>query len=126
MATKVERSSDCGNSPKQKLLEDVSVALATGDTKTIEKLTLPELTWHQVGKAPVEGRDAVFKQLSKAGAATELVIEKVVSHGRSGAVSGVEVSKGKRKAFCHMFDFNNTKCTHVKSIATYAVALRRT
>jgi hypothetical protein len=121
---KVIRSSDCGNSPKQKLLEDISVALAGADAGLIDSLAVPELVWLHVGKKPVEGQDAVLSTIQKSGPATEVAIERVVSHGRAGAVNGIITRGGKRTAFCHMFEFNNTKCTHVKSISTYLVVLR--
>ena len=121
---KVIRSSDCGNSPKQKLLEDMSVALAGADAGLIDSLAVPELVWLHVGKKPVEGQDAVLSAIRQSGPATEVSIERVVSHGRAGAVNGIITRGGKRTAFCHMFEFNNTKCTHVKSISTYSVVLR--
>ena len=121
---KVIRSSDCGNSPKQKLLEDMSVALAGADAGLIDSLTVPELVWLHVGGNPVEGQDAVLSAIRQSGPATEVSIERVVSHGRVGAVNGIITRGGKRTAFCHMFEFNNTKCTHVKSISTYSVVLR--
>ena len=121
---KVIRSSDCGNSPKQKLLEDMSVAFAGADAGLIDSLAVPKLVWLHVGKKPVEGQDAVLSAIRKSGPATEVAIERVVSHGRAGAVNGIITRGGKRTAFCHMFEFNNTKCTHVKSISTYSVVLR--
>ena len=124
MAMKVIRSSDCGNSPKQKLLEDMSVALAGADARLIDSLTVPELVWLHVGGNPVEGQDAVLSAIRKSGPATEVAIERVVSHGRAGAVNGIITRDDKRTAFCHMFEFNNTKGTHVKWISTYSVVLR--
>ena len=121
---KVIRSSDCGNSPKQKLLEDMSVALAGADAGLIDSLAVPELVWLHVGKKPVEGQDAVLSAIRKSGPATEVAIERVVSHGRAGAVNGIITRGTKRTVFCQMFEFNNTKCTHVKSTPTYSVALR--
>ena len=121
---KVIRSSECGNSPKQKLLEDMSVVLAGADAGLIDSLAVPELVWLQVGKKPVEGQDAVLSAIRKSGPVTEVAIERVVSHGRADAVNGIITRGGKRTAFCHMFEFNNTKCTHVKSISTYSVVLR--
>jgi hypothetical protein len=50
---KVIRSSDCGNSPKQKLLEDMSVALAGADAGLIDSLAVPELVatrWEKAGR----------------------------------------------------------------------------
>lgn len=121
---KVIRSSDCGHSPKQKLLEDMPVALAGADAGLIDSLTVPELVWLHIGKKSVEGQDAVLSAIRKSGPATEVAIEKVVSHGRAGAANGIITRGGKRAAFCRMFEFNNMKCTHVKSISTYSVVLR--
>ncbi len=123
-AMKVIRSSDCGHSPKQKLVEDMSVALAGADAGLIDSLTVPELVWLRIGKKPVEGQDAVLSAIRKSGPATEVAIERVVSHGRAGAINGIITRSGKRTAFCHMFEFNNAKGTHVKSISTYSVVLR--
>ena len=124
MGTKVTRSSDCGNSPKQKLLEDVSVAIACADIGSLEALTLPEVVWEKVGRKPLVGLDAVVSGIRRDGSASEVTIERVVSHGRAGAVNGILSRGEKRTAFCHMFEFNSTKCTHVRSISTYAVGLR--
>ena len=121
---KVIRSSGCGNSPKQKLVEDMSVALAGADVGIMASLAVPELVWLHIGKKPIEGQDAVLSAIRKSGPATEVAIERVVSHGRAGAVNGIITRGGKRTAFCHMFEFNNTKGTHVKSISTYSVVLR--
>ena len=121
---KVIRSSDCGNSPKQKLLEDMSVALAGADAGLIDSLAVPELVWLHIGKKPIEGQDAVLSAIRKSGPATEVAIERVVSHGRAGAVNGIITRSGKHTAFCHMFEFKNAKGTHVKSISTYSIVLR--
>jgi hypothetical protein len=69
----VIRSSDCGNSPKQKLLEDMSVTLAGVDAGLIDSLAVPQLVWLHVG--------------GNSGPMTEVAIERVVSHGRAGAVN---------------------------------------
>ena len=121
---KVIRSSDCGHSPKQKLVEDMSVALAGADAGLIDSLAVPELVCLHIGKKPVEGQDAMLSAIRESGPATEVAIERVVSHGRAGAVNGIIRRGGKRTAFCHMFEFNNAKGTHVKSISTYSVVLR--
>ena len=123
-AMKVIRSSDCGHSPKQKLVEDMSVALAGADAGLIDSLAVPELVWLHVGEKPVEGQDAVLSAIRKSGPATKVAIERVASHGRAGPVNGIITRGGKRTGFCHMFEFNNTKGTHVKSISTYSVVLR--
>jgi len=102
----------------------MSVALAGADAGLIDSLAVPELVWLHVGEKTLEGQDAVLSAIRKSGPATEVAIESVVSHGRAGAVNGIITRSDKRTAFCHMFEFNNTKCTHVKSISTYSVVLR--
>ena len=82
---KVIRSSGCGNSPKQKLVEDMSVALAGADAGIMASLAVPELVWLHIGKKPIEGQNAVLSAIRKSGPATEVTIERVVSHGRAGA-----------------------------------------
>jgi len=121
---KVIRSSGCGNSPKQKLVEDMSVALAGADVGIMASLAVPELVWLHIGKKPIEGQNAVLSAIRKSGPATEVAIERVVSHGRAGAVNGIITRSGKHTAFCHMFEFKNAKSTHVKSISTYSMVLR--
>ena len=121
---KVIRSSGCGNSPKQKLVEDMSVALAGADVGIMASLAVPELVWLHIGKKPIEGQDAVLSAIRKSGPATEVAIDRVVSHGRAGAVNGIITRSGKHTAFCHMFEFKNAKGTHVKSISTYSIFLR--
>ena len=121
---KVIRSSDCGHSPKQKLLEDMPIALASADAGLIDSLTVPELVWLHVGEKPVEGQDAVLSAIRKSGPATEVAIDRGASHGRGGAVNGIITRGSKRTGFCHMFEFNNTKGTHLKSISTYSAILQ--
>ena len=121
---KVIRSSGCGNSSKQKLVVDMSVALAGADVGIMASLAVPELVWLHIGKKPIEGQDAVLSAIRKSGPATEVAIERVVSHGRAGAVNGIITRGSKRTGFCHMFEFNNTKGTHLKSISTYSAVLQ--
>ena len=82
---KVIRSSGCGNSPKQKLVEDMSVALAGADVGIMASLAVPELVWLHIGKKPIEGQDAVLSAIRKSGPATEVAVDRVVSHRRAGA-----------------------------------------
>lgn len=87
-------------------------------------MAVPELVWLTVGEKPLEGQGAVLSAIRKAGPATEVAIERVVSHGRAGAVNGIIIRGSERTAFCHMFELYSAKGTHVKSISTYLAALR--
>ena len=66
--TKVLRSRDCGNSPKNTLLEDLTIALAKRDTRFLIGVVTEDVRWNVVGRrALVEAidetsrRDAVTK-----------------------------------------------------------------
>ena len=48
--TEVERSGDCGNSPKNKLLEDLSVALYTSDAEFVLDRVTDDIQWNIVGE----------------------------------------------------------------------------
>jgi len=60
---KVIRSSGCGNSSKQKLVVDMSVALAGADVGIMASLAVPELVWLHIGEKPIEGQDAVLSAI---------------------------------------------------------------
>lgn len=117
-------SGDCGNSPKNQFLEDLSVAIALGDTGKIFRGVTEDAAWEIVGKTRVQGRqnlaEAVeqvqFKNL------VEVRILHVASHGRTGAANGVQRgADGKTLHFCHMFEFGSLKGTNVKEIMTYQI-----
>ena len=101
----------------------MSIALAGADAGLIDSSTVPELVWLHVAKKPAESQDAVLSAIRKSGPATEVAIDRVASHGRAGAVNGIITRGSKRTGFCHMFEFNNTKGTHLKSISTYSAVL---
>ncbi len=123
--TRISRSRDCGNSPKNKLLEELAIAIGRGDSSRFEELVTTEVVWQLVGrKKPIAGLDAARRALDKTPPALEIAIDHVVSHGRAGAVNGTTAHEAHRTAFCHMFEFNNTKGTHVKSVKTYSTRLR--
>jgi hypothetical protein len=122
--TIIQKSSDCGNSPKNRLLQELTIAMARGDTQRVRELVSDDVHWLAIGRQPVHGVDAFCKWISRYGAASRLTIEHVVSHGRSGAVNGVVSFGEKSRAFCHMYEFASAKGTSVKSLTSYTIALK--
>ena len=122
--TRVELGSDCGNSPKNRFLQDLTLAIARANTSKIASLLTADALWLSVGGKPVQGADAVSKALTRYGPATKITIEHAISHGKAGSVDGVVTFGDKRRAFCHVFEFSSAKATHVCGITSYSVPLR--
>ena len=122
--TKILRSKDCGNSPKNQLLQDLTIAMAKADTSTARELVTGDIEWTPIGRQPVPGVDAFCRAFSRYGPATKLTIEHVISHGKSGAVNGVVEWGNNRRAFCHVYEFSNAKGTAVRSLTSYSIKLK--
>jgi hypothetical protein len=122
--TEVERSGDCGNSPKNKLLEDLSVALYTSDAEFVLDRVTDDIQWNIVGEEVISSTqdlaEAVGKVMNRK--PRKLTILHVVTHGRAGAVNGrLGFGEAKTREFCHVYEFSNTKGTHVKAISSYMI-----
>ena len=124
MLTKIVRSGDCGNSPKNTLLESLTIALATRDTRFLNGVVTEDVRWNVVGRRVVEGKRALVDAIDETGrrdAVTRVAIDHVLSHGRAGAVDGT-MRIGKRTvAFCNVYEFGSAKGTTVKAITTFAI-----
>lgn len=120
---KLSLSKECGNSPKNKLVQDLAVALELGDADFLEASITNDAQWEIAGSEPLEGRGRILEAFSDSKSEVEsLEIDRVLSHGRSGAVNGkLVVTGGSRRAFCHVFEFSNTKGVAVRRIISYFV-----
>lgn len=124
MSIRITRSKDCGNSPKQKLLQDLAIAIGSADTELVKRLTAEDVSWCHSGRASLLGQAAVLKGLEKIGSVDTIEIIDVVSHGKKGAVRGIYAVSGKQRAFSHFIEFTNNKCTEVMTINTMSAAAR--
>jgi hypothetical protein len=123
--TAIQRSADCGNSPKNSLLEELTIALETADVPVINTLVTGQIVWNRIGQASIAGIDAIRDALDPTPKLDEISILHVVSHGRAGAVNGTTRSAAGEVAFCHMFEFTNTKGDKVRSIDSYSIVTPR-
>jgi hypothetical protein len=121
--TKIQLSEDCGNSPKNQLLQALTVAIARADSEQILSHVTKEVQWSPVGRKPILGSQSVVDALVRMGPATSLQVGHVVSHGRSGAVDGIVAFGAKKRAFCHVYEFASAKGSQVSGITTYSIAI---
>lgn len=123
---KIITSEDCGNSPKNLFVQNVSIALAVSDAPTILNSVTEDIRWNIVGDKLVLGRDELAKTLAKAESdhVLELTILHVATHGKAGAVNGVaKLKDGKIRAFCDVYDFSGVKGTSLKEINSYWIEI---
>lgn len=120
------RSKDCGNSPKQQFVEDLTIAVALGDAKFLLEHVTDDVVWLFAGSEPIIGKAAFAASLGEKRneGKTKIIIKHVVSHGRKGAANGTIEFDNKQESieFCCFHEFSNAKCTMVKEIKTYATS----
>lgn len=116
--TQIDRSTDCGNSPKNTMVEDIAIALGTRDTDFLASILDSEAVWNYVG-GTAKSSEVVLDHVGAVGKPTCLTIDHVMSHGKVGAVNG-KVKRGKSEArFCHVIEFTSVKCNRVRRIESY-------
>ncbi|MGX1500410.1 hypothetical protein ACSSV1_005475 [Labrenzia sp. MBR-25] len=117
--TQVHGSKDCGNSPKNKFVQDVAVSLECGDA--VPSAFSEDVIWEHPSKGPISGRDAVFEDLGTRPKPSCVVVQHAIAHGKVGAASGeVAFTNGDTRRFCHVFEFTNTKANCVAIVRTYS------
>lgn len=116
--SRVNRSADCGNSPKNKMTEDIAVALEIRNIEFLATILDSEATWNYVGGS-VTTAENILDHVSALNKPTSLTIDRVMSHGKVGAVNG-ETKQGKKpQRFCHVIEFTSVKCNKVFRIESY-------
>ena len=122
--TKITVSEDCGNSPKNILLQELTIAFAKRDAKSILQSATDEIKWRIVGDRLIEGKEDLAAALNGMEEIAELAVDHVVTHGKAGAVNGTRITAdGKTLSICDVFVFSNSKGTTVKEITSYVIEI---
>lgn len=125
--TRVNIREDCGNSPKNIFVQEITVAFAKGDMKLILGSVTDDFCWNVVGAKQIQGKADFAGALeeSKSNPAAELTIHHIATHGKAGAVDGtIKFKNGKIWAFCDVYEFSNSKGASVKEITSYRIEIR--
>ncbi|WP_367714889.1 hypothetical protein AB2N04_13125 [Nitratireductor sp. GISD-1A_MAKvit] len=116
-------SRDCGNSPKNRRIQDLAVALLAGDEATLSRLLEEQAVWEIAGDGVFVGRKAIIAASGKPAIAA-ITVNHAISHGRSGAANGhLRCKSGDEIAFCDIVEFGSAKGTAVARITTLRVPL---
>ena len=125
--TKVMISEDCGNSPKNIFVQELTIAFAQGDTKFILSNVTDDVRWNMVGDRLIEGTEKIIEMLEqmKNEKPAELTIHHIATHGKAGAADGrLKFKNGKTVAYCNVYEFGNTKGKNVKEIISYEIEIK--
>ena len=125
--TKVIIGEDCGNSPKNIFVQELTIAFAKGDTKFIRSNVTDDVRWNMVGDRLIEGKEKIIEMLEqmKNDKTAELTIQHIATHGKAGAADGMlKFKNGKTVAYCNVYEFSNTKGTSVKEITSYEIEIK--
>ena len=115
--TNVQRSADCGNSPKNKIAEDLAVGLETGMLDP--SILLDDLVWRDAAGATRVSRDDVLEHLATRLAPVSLTIDNVTSHGKVAAVSGTAKLGDGAERFAHFIRFVSAGAKQVAEIESF-------
>ena len=116
--TKANRNPGCDNSPKNKMVEDIAVALETGDTHFMSALLDSGTVWHDAGSGEILGEDILSKLRGQC-QHDVLTIDQAISHDKVGAVNG-QARRGKTgQRFCHVIEFTSAKCHKIRRVESY-------
>lgn len=122
MATKVIRSADCGNSPKNKFAEEFVIALLTGNSSKLSKWIDEGIEWQRACDESVHGKEGFLetvRRLSKK-VPSQVTIQSVVTHGKVGAVNGLaKFGRQGNTPFCYFIEFASASAKAVNKIAYY-------
>lgn len=124
--TKVIVGEDCGNSPKNRFLKELTAAFAKGDSKYILAHVTEDIRWKILGYGSIEGKDDLTNTLKqmKSLKVNTVTIHHIATHGKAGFVNGTTLLEdGKMSTFCDVYEFSNAKGSAVKEITSYVIAL---
>jgi len=109
--TQLTRSADCGNSPKNKAVEDLAIALEGGPWSG--GLLDDDTVWALPAGDRVTGAPAIRAAIADKPRAIR--VDRVATHGKTGAASGS--ADGRR--FAHFITFTTASAKNVAAIDSF-------
>jgi hypothetical protein len=125
--TKIIISEDCGNSPKNIIVQEITIAFAKGDSRFIVGKVMDDFRWNIIGDQLLEGKDRLAEALDKMkkDPVEVLTIRHIATHGKAGAVDGtLRLENGRVCAFCNVYEFSNSKGSAIKEITSYFIDIQ--
>ncbi len=124
--TKITVSSDCGNAPKKEFLKEINIAFAKGNSDFLTESVTDKIVWNIIGDKKIEGKERFSDELEKIKTkkTSELTLDRILTHGKEGAVCGImKMQNGKKFAFSDFYEFSGAKGAKIKSITSYVIKI---
>ncbi len=121
----IVRSQDCGNSPKNQLVLNLTIALLTGEFQTPSDTVTEDVQWNIVGVKSLSGWKAILAEMEtiRTRSILKLSIEHAITHGKAGAVNGEVQYEDGNEGFCFVFEFASIKGTSIRHINSYQLGM---
>ncbi|HEU4339072.1 MAG TPA: nuclear transport factor 2 family protein [Planctomycetota bacterium] len=120
--TRIVKSKDCGNSPKNLLVQTLAISIGKADRANFLRCVTEDVSWTYPGRPAVVGRAPAAELLAsvRRQAPLRIEVQHAMSRGRSGAANGVvELTPGSRMGFCHVIELASVKGDRVAKIISY-------
>ncbi len=119
----------CGNSPKGKLLKEITIAFAKRNIDSLSDYISESFTWEIVGENKINGREDFYNQLCKMNKDRQVIqieIKSIITHGREGAVNGsLILDNSKEISFCDIYQFTSAgKNSKIKVLTSYIIEMK--
>jgi len=116
--TRLNRSPDCGNSPKNKMVEDIGIALEMRDFEYLSTILDSGAVW-SYSRSMMTTAKQILDALIAQDKPAAVTIRHALCHGKVGAVNGYAERSKSEQHFCHIIEFTSTKCNRIKRIDSY-------
>lgn len=113
----VVTSGDCGTSPRNAKAQDIALALMGAGALPPEALA-ESAVWQRPGGA-LAGRKPILAALRRAKAPDRIEVDQVVTHGKSGSVSGRYWVGDQERLFCHVLQFTSAAMRDIGQIVSF-------
>ena len=109
--TRIIRSADCGNSPKNAAVEDIAVILEGGEWSG--DAFGENTVWTRADGTLAEGADDI--RAARGAAPDSIRVEQAIAHGKVGAVSGVTDGE----AFAYILTYTSAGMKQLAAIDSF-------
>ena len=119
---KIVKSKDCGNSPKNLLVQSLALAIEKVDQAEFAACVGDDICWVYPGRPLAKGASDASSQLrsQQSRVPTEIEVEHAISHGRVGAASGTVIfASGEKLRFCHFIEFTSIKGDRIGKVSSF-------